>query len=202
MTASRKKKKRKPYMKRIKTEPTEPDTLRELDETTPQEERIRRSQENMQRARIHAMTKEGFNREEWREQAQEWIKNTAGFEAYTHQLNTGEALALGMDSLVIAGTGTGKTIPFTLPVLMSQDEKSMVWIFSPLRELQRDQVSLSITHLTESLITFQVNRFMKMGLKAVAVNGESYTEQLYEVSPTTYVYLNMGLISRLSSRKF
>jgi ATP-dependent helicase YprA (DUF1998 family) len=166
MAASKKKKKRKICTKRVKTEAIEPETLKEPNERTTQEERMERSQENMQRARIHAMMKEGFNREEWREKAKECIKNTTGFEAYTHQLNTGEALALGMDAFVIAGTGAGKTIPFTLPVLMSLDDKSMVWIFSPLKELQRDQVRHSVIHLTHvaiSLITHPGQEILENG---------------------------------------
>ncbi|KAF8239110.1 hypothetical protein L208DRAFT_994930, partial [Tricholoma matsutake] len=53
------------------------------------------------------------------------------------QLDVAEALLLGIDSVVIAGTGSGKTILFMLP-LLSNPEK-MVLIISPLKILQCDQ---------------------------------------------------------------
>ena len=49
---------------------------------------------------------------------------------------------LKLDSLVIAGTGSGKTIPFMLP-LLAHPEKVVI-IISPLKVLQRDQVMMSI----------------------------------------------------------
>ncbi|KAF8814923.1 hypothetical protein BYT27DRAFT_7081165, partial [Phlegmacium glaucopus] len=57
---------------------------------------------------------------------------------YGWQLNVAEAILLGLDSVVIAGTGHGKTIPFMLPLLLCP--KKMVIIISPLKVLQRDQV--------------------------------------------------------------
>jgi ATP-dependent helicase YprA (DUF1998 family) len=53
-------------------------------------------------------------------------------------LDVAEALLLGLDSVVIAGTGSGKTIPFMLPLLLHPEK--MVLILSPLKILQRDQV--------------------------------------------------------------
>ena len=61
-----------------------------------------------------------------------------GSAPYDWQLDIMEALLLGLDSVVIAGTGSGKTIPFMLPLL--QHLKKMILIILPLKVLQRDQV--------------------------------------------------------------
>jgi bloom syndrome protein len=42
-----------------------------------------------------------------------------GKEAYSWQLDVAEAFLLKVDSLLIAGTGMGKTIPFMLPLLVN-----------------------------------------------------------------------------------
>jgi ATP-dependent helicase YprA (DUF1998 family) len=60
------------------------------------------------------------------------------FNPHDWQLDVAEALLLGIDSVVIAGTGSGKTIPFMLPLLLHPEK--MVLIISPLKVLQRDQV--------------------------------------------------------------
>lgn len=61
-----------------------------------------------------------------------------GSDPYDWQLDVTEAILLGLDSVVIAGTGSGKTIPFMLPLLLHAGK--MVLILSPLKVLQRDQV--------------------------------------------------------------
>jgi ATP-dependent helicase YprA (DUF1998 family) len=60
------------------------------------------------------------------------------FNPHEWQIDVAEALLLGIDSVVIAGTGSGKTIPFMLPLLLHPDK--MVLVISPLKVLQRDQV--------------------------------------------------------------
>lgn len=54
------------------------------------------------------------------------------------QLDVAEAMILGLDSLVIAGTGSGKTIPFILPLMLDTTKKGLV--VSPLKVLQEDQI--------------------------------------------------------------
>ncbi|KAM6493656.1 hypothetical protein JOM56_010017 [Amanita muscaria] len=61
----------------------------------------------------------------------------SGAEPYQWQLDVTEAILLGLDSVVIAGTGSGKTIPFMLPLLLHPEK--MVLVLSPLKILQRDQ---------------------------------------------------------------
>ncbi|KAJ7114413.1 hypothetical protein C8R44DRAFT_536324, partial [Mycena epipterygia] len=62
-----------------------------------------------------------------------------GFYAYGWQLDVTEALLLKIDCLVIAGTGSGKTIPFMLPLMLPENAKKMVLIISPLVSLQSEQ---------------------------------------------------------------
>lgn len=63
------------------------------------------------------------------------------------QVNVAEALLLGLDIVLTAGTGAGKTMPFVMPLLLNKTEKKMVIIISPLNELERDQVSTSALRL-------------------------------------------------------
>jgi superfamily II DNA helicase RecQ len=45
---------------------------------------------------------------------------------------------LGLDSVIVTGTGAGKTMPFMMPLLLN--DKKMVIIISLLKILQADQV--------------------------------------------------------------
>ncbi|KIJ17503.1 hypothetical protein PAXINDRAFT_38753, partial [Paxillus involutus ATCC 200175] len=56
---------------------------------------------------------------------------------YDWQLNVTEALMLGLDCSIIAGTGAGKTMPFVMP-LFAQPNKHVL-IISPLNALEEDQ---------------------------------------------------------------
>ncbi|KAJ6448997.1 hypothetical protein C8R45DRAFT_800901, partial [Mycena sanguinolenta] len=76
------------------------------------------------------------------------------------QIDTSGALILGLDAVVIAGTGAGKTIPFMMPLLLHRDK--FVLIVSPLKVLQADQAA----------------RFEAMGLAAAAVNGDTYGKSI------------------------
>jgi superfamily II DNA helicase RecQ len=60
---------------------------------------------------------------------------------YDWQLNAAEAVLLGLDCVVIAGTGSGKTIPFVLPLFAQDSQDKLVLIISPLNALETDQVS-------------------------------------------------------------
>ena len=60
------------------------------------------------------------------------------FSPHEWQLDVAKALLLGIDTVVIAGTGSGKTIPFILPLVLNREK--MVLIISPLKVLQCDQV--------------------------------------------------------------
>ena len=64
-----------------------------------------------------------------------------GLEPYDWQLDVTEALLLGLDCVVIAGTGSGKTMPFAMPLRVDKTKKKMVIVISPLNDLEEDQVN-------------------------------------------------------------
>ena len=70
----------------------------------------------------------------------EWASR---FDPHEWQLDVVEALLLAIDSVVIVGTGSGKTIPFMLPLLLHCDK--MVLIVSPLKVLQHNLVHYPFT---------------------------------------------------------
>ena len=49
---------------------------------------------------------------------------------------------LGLDCVVIAGTGSGETMPFGMPLFLDEAKDKMVIVLSPLNELEFEQVSL------------------------------------------------------------
>jgi ATP-dependent helicase YprA (DUF1998 family) len=85
---------------------------------------------------------------------------------YGWQVDITDAILLGVDTTVIAGTGSGKTIPFILPLLAKERKNKMVLIISPLKELQKDQVS----------------RFEKMGFTATALNQDTWSTEIEQAS--------------------
>jgi superfamily II DNA helicase RecQ len=56
------------------------------------------------------------------------------------QLDVAEAVLLGLDVTLIAGTGLGKTLPFILPLLVPGHETAMSIIVTPLIALQANHV--------------------------------------------------------------
>ncbi|KAJ3766134.1 hypothetical protein FB446DRAFT_654236, partial [Lentinula raphanica] len=88
------------------------------------------------------------------------------------QLDTAEALLLGLDCSVIAGTGAGKTMPFVMPLLIEPTKH--VIIISPLNALEEDQAKW----------------FNAMGLHAVALNGETWNKDVQKVSCTVFMDLS------------
>ena len=68
----------------------------------------------------------------------EFEERMNGLKPYDWQLDVAEALILGLDCVVIAGTGAGKSMPFVMPLFALPDK--MVIILSPLNALEEDQV--------------------------------------------------------------
>ncbi|KAI0683129.1 P-loop containing nucleoside triphosphate hydrolase protein, partial [Cytidiella melzeri] len=93
---------------------------------------------------------------------EECLRHT-GNTPYSWQLDISEAILLGLDSVLMAGTGAGKTLPFVLPLLVDKTGYSKIIIVSTLNELEQDQAA----------------RFNKMGIRSAAVNGETYSNQLH-----------------------
>jgi ATP-dependent helicase YprA (DUF1998 family) len=69
-----------------------------------------------------------------------FTKACEGKEPYPWQVDVCEAILLGLDCVVIAPTGAGKSMPFIMPLLMDKTCRKMVIIISPLNELEYDQV--------------------------------------------------------------
>jgi ATP-dependent helicase YprA (DUF1998 family) len=77
--------------------------------------------------------------------------HTNGWEPYEWQLDAAEAFLLGLDCLVIAGTGAGKTLPFVMPAFI--ESKKIYITISPLNALEADQVSKKYVVISEVLLT-------------------------------------------------
>ncbi|KAJ6602109.1 P-loop containing nucleoside triphosphate hydrolase protein [Mycena sp. CBHHK59/15] len=125
--------------------------------------RTAESQRVLQAAREKARRKNNYDSEQTRRDLTRLFDEEFKKPPYEWQIDVSEALVLGLDAVVIAGTGAGKTIPFMMPLLL--DRKKFVLVISPLKILQEDQAK----------------RFRKMGLKAAAVNGDTYSRELQKV---------------------
>jgi len=68
--------------------------------------------------------------------SQKFIDTFNNKHAYDWQIDTCEALLLGLDTIVIAGTGTGKTYLFVMPLLMDQTCCKIMIVISPLNALE------------------------------------------------------------------
>ena len=100
-----------------------------------------RSYKLLDEARLAASNSEAgynLNCQQTRSTITKLFQARSGKTPYDWQLDVTEEILLGLDSIVIAGTGSGKTIPFMLPLLTHPDK--IIIIISPLKVLQRDQV--------------------------------------------------------------
>ena len=59
---------------------------------------------------------------------------------YDWQVDLAEGLALGLDATVIARTGSGKTLPQAMPLLLERNHDRVCLVISPLNELEADHV--------------------------------------------------------------
>ena len=98
-----------------------------------------RSMAHLKQACEKAAKKRKYNSRDTRTQLESNFSERSGFKPYEWQLDVAEAILLGLDCVVIAGTGSGKTIPFMLPLLLHPDKMALI-IVSPLKVLQQDQV--------------------------------------------------------------
>ncbi|KAJ7320972.1 P-loop containing nucleoside triphosphate hydrolase protein [Mycena albidolilacea] len=117
----------------------------------------------LQKARTDAFKDRGYQSAPTRAKLRnEFLERNNGMIAHEWQIDMGEALLLGLDCSWIAGTGAGKTMPFVMPLFVESDK--IIIIISPLNALEVDQAS----------------RFRKMGLSAVAVNGDTYSNEIHK----------------------
>ncbi|KAF8168911.1 P-loop containing nucleoside triphosphate hydrolase protein [Pholiota molesta] len=119
-----------------------------------------RSYRNLRAAIQKATNENGYDSHATRTRVHQLFRERFGCPPHDWQVDVTEAMLLGLDSIVIAGTGAGKTMPFMMPLLL--DLKSKCIIISPLKVLQEDQAS----------------RFRRMQISATAVNGDSWSREL------------------------
>ena len=86
-----------------------------------------------------AKRKKGYDWQRTRDDITSIFRERFGTDPCSWQLVV--AILLGLHSVVIAGTGAGKTMPFMMPLLL--DKKKRVIIISPLKVLQEDLASNS-----------------------------------------------------------
>lgn len=133
------------------------------------------------RARVEAAQKHHYDSQMTRERLSKLVhQHCEGKRPYEWQLDAAEALLLGVDSIVVAGTGVGKTLPFVMPLLFNP--KNHMLIISPLKALQRDQVGLKYEMLFNLQNPVQQQRFWKMGISAIVINGETWSSKVKQVS--------------------
>ena len=103
-------------------------------------DQVQKSVANLERARQQSAEQKDYDSSATRQKLKhELSSRTDGMEAYDWQLDVSEALLLGLDCTVIAGTGAGKTMPFVMPLFIHPQK--IVLIISPLNALEEDQVS-------------------------------------------------------------
>ena len=86
------------------------------------------------------------------------------------QLESTLAVMSGRDSVIIVGTGSGKTACMMLPLLL--DPGSLSVVISPLKRLQMNQVR-SMYFLRIQLTLHQVIEFESIGIQAILVNEDT-----------------------------
>jgi len=152
-----------------------------MQDTNKHEASKTRSYRILQAAREKATKEYGYDSQAARTQLVKVFRDRMSFDPYPWQVDATEAVTLGLDTIVIAGTGAGKTMPFVMPLLVDQRKQSIV--ISPLMALQADHVcSLSFTVLFLFINVLQAERFRKLSVSAVAVNGDMWNDVLRGVS--------------------
>lgn len=117
-----------------------------------------KAQDLLNAARKNKETSAAYNPISYRRTLTEASKRHTGKTPREWQLDVAEALYLGLDCIVVTGTGTGKTLPFILSNLVS--EKTITLIISPLDALESTQVSVSfdLKRETISRLTYKRQR--------------------------------------------
>ncbi|KAF9236864.1 hypothetical protein BU15DRAFT_88933 [Melanogaster broomeanus] len=105
---------------------------------------------------------------------EEFEKRTNGKKPYDWQLNVAEALLTGLDCVVVAGTGAGKTMPFIMPLLV-QPKKHII-VISPLDALETDQMvsSLGLTAVAVNRKTYDVKLQKHTGFRTLLIVDEAH----------------------------
>ena len=98
----------------------------------------------LEAARAEATRARKYSSEATRKVICESFKSTFnGKDPYDWQVDACEAGLLGIDCIVVAGTGAGKTMPFAMPLLVDKTMCKIVVVISPRNELEHYQVCVS-----------------------------------------------------------
>ncbi|KAF7324819.1 Bloom syndrome [Mycena kentingensis (nom. inval.)] len=122
----------------------------------------KRSAEVLEDARLWAGAEYGYHSRHTRDAMRDEFKTRTGHNAHDWQLDVAEALLLRKDCLIIAGTGSGKTTPFLLPLLLPENKGKFALIISPLLSLQSEQAG----------------KFNQVRVRSVAVNNETMGKEM------------------------
>ncbi|QRW11903.1 DEAD/DEAH box helicase [Ceratobasidium sp. AG-Ba] len=120
-------------------------------------------------------------------------KLATGWDPFDWQLNVAEALCKRRDVLCIAGTGSGKTLPFVMPTFV--DPKALVWIVSPLNYIEQQQQK---TFSDWNVKAFAVNATTSyLGLRSDILAGKyrviiTSPEQLLEYNKLRPIIIQLG----------
>jgi hypothetical protein len=95
----------------------------------------------LRQARTEATNNSGYSSEETRKSTlDEILARSGGKIPYAWQVDISEAVYLGLDDALMAGTGASKTWTFVEILLADKTSKSNIIVVSLLNELQKDQV--------------------------------------------------------------
>jgi ATP-dependent helicase YprA (DUF1998 family) len=99
----------------------------------------------LDRARLTAQETRGYSSGATRLQLSSECFTRCGYYPTSWQIDAAESIHLNLDTVIIAGTGSGKTTPFVLPLMLDRTpgKTSTLLLISPLKALQSDQVCYS-----------------------------------------------------------
>ena len=86
-------------------------------------------------------SKQGYDSYATREALTNAVRAVFNNSPHNFQLDVAEALTLGLDTTVVAGTGSGKTLPWAMLLLLAENKERSCLVVSPLKALQVDHVS-------------------------------------------------------------
>jgi len=144
-----------------------------LTEPYSHSEEKQRSYDNLHQSRETSRQQSSYSSEQTRQTLINLcLERCANRAPYPWQLDAAEAFILGLDCTVLAGTGSGKTLPFLMPAMLRHN--GILIVLSPLNSLEEDQVA----------------RCQKMGLTAVAFNHKTIPPRDIALSHSLPVALN------------
>ena len=132
----------------------------------------------LEKACAEAAWKNGYNSQMTQTDLQWLFHEWFSKDPYDWQLDVTEVILLGHDSVVVASTGAGKTMPFMMPLMLNKSKKVIIVLL--LKILQVDQVQ-DILILIWGNSFLQVKWFEKMQIKTAAVKSDTWDLKLHQV---------------------